>query len=474
MRIIIYFIFVVFCGEQAFAQFNTAKVDERFELTSIVCRLAEAPEYSQCRIPEYAKDIDTYFTAFRQHPLIDYMKRLRRESGVSYDAVSSMAHAIEIRKGKIVLRNQYELSNLSDSVDLYCIDPRWTKASLTRYLTLLNDFYRKSRFRNFFRRQETLYSRAEERMNRVLQGLDSGWFESFFGEPWVTPSIYVSIANGPSNYALFDQTDHTRFGILIGCTADSKDEPDFSSESASTILHEISHRYCNPLASDCAERMASSAKRIAPSVASLLSTGAYDTTAIIPEWFTRLAVLMYLREHFPERMSFRIAQDQRIGFIWQRRAVEFMDHFYENRKLYPYFRDFLPQIIRFFAFTAEEFDRVLFEFENRHPYVVSIYPLNYTQAETTKKVVEFEVKFSQPMATYCEGYKLIGQLDKLNREDIPTGWKMAGWKDDRTYVFYLNPEWIEKADIRGFILKKDFMQSKTGNFLIRDFEFKFK
>ena len=43
----------------------TVAVDPRVELVSIIFRLAGHPEYSRCRVPPYAKDLDAQFAGAR-------------------------------------------------------------------------------------------------------------------------------------------------------------------------------------------------------------------------------------------------------------------------------------------------------------------------------------------------------------------------------------------------------------------------
>ena len=57
-----------------------------------------------------------------------------------------------------------------------------------------------------------------------------------------------------------------------------------------------------------------------------------------------------------------------------RRSMDFMENFYAHRDLYPHIEDFMPQLIAFLNFTADNFDSVLTEYKNRHPYITNVYP----------------------------------------------------------------------------------------------------
>lgn len=48
----------------------TPRVDERVELLSIVFRLAGNAEYRESLLPVYSGDIDRYFAAYKNHPVV--------------------------------------------------------------------------------------------------------------------------------------------------------------------------------------------------------------------------------------------------------------------------------------------------------------------------------------------------------------------------------------------------------------------
>lgn len=474
MKRFIIILFLLKSAGTAFGQCQAAKVDERFELTSIVCRLAGASEYMDCRVPEYAENIDRYFKRHSQHPLISYMQEIRNEYGISYDAISSLAYATVIENNKIRIRMTDRWTQLPDSAQLTEIDHRWTKKTLSKYLVLLNDFYRKTHFRHFFESNRLIYATAEKRMDKLIAEIDIKWFENFYGSSFGDPEIYVSITNGPSNFALIDKTDTSRYGILIGCKSRQDGTPDFLENSLVTVIHEFSHRFCNPLAKAYSLDFAPYIECIGPKISHLLYSGAYNSNAIIPEWLTRLGVLMYLREHHPERMKSNIIFDQRVGIIWQKRAVQFMENFYSNRTIYPHFIDFMPQLIGFFQFIVRDFDRVIAEYDNRNPYIINVFPADGSQINMSQDTIKIEVKFSEAMATYCKGYRLLGDsMEELNNISPPSGWKTCEWKDEHTFLLRFKPEWFRIGNIHGLVLIKEFMQNESGYPLAEDFELNF-
>lgn len=113
-----------------------SQVKESFELTSIAFRLAGAEEYINNTIPGYTADIDNYFSKYREHKLISYIKKIREEQGIAYDAVPAATGCIEIKRGKVIIDPQCDASKIS------MIDSKWTEESFRTFVRLLNDFYR--------------------------------------------------------------------------------------------------------------------------------------------------------------------------------------------------------------------------------------------------------------------------------------------------------------------------------------------
>lgn len=69
------------------AQAIEPQVSENVELMSILSRTAGSPEYSMNLAGQYTADIDSCFRKYGNHPAVLQMKELRREYGISYDAV---------------------------------------------------------------------------------------------------------------------------------------------------------------------------------------------------------------------------------------------------------------------------------------------------------------------------------------------------------------------------------------------------
>src|SRR5699024_1823096 len=165
------------------------KVDERIEILSIVFRLAESEEYSSKIFKLYTDKIDSHYEPYKNHEIIQFIKKLRVENAVGYDAVMSMA---------IHLDNQLNpLVEFTDKVP----EKRWGKDKANEFVRLLKKFYKESNSKQFFKENEQLYSEVSTRFLPVYEHLDLDCYTKFYGkEPNEKYVIIKGLGNGGGNY----------------------------------------------------------------------------------------------------------------------------------------------------------------------------------------------------------------------------------------------------------------------------------
>ena len=143
-------------------------VNENVELMSVLSRLSGYQEYCMDVAGAYINDLDSCFGKYSEHPAIAYMKELRDECGIAYDAVMSMAVRLCNDDGRFSL-----LEEDSDG-----LDARWGGADKEKFLSLLSSFYADSGFRSFFEAHDSFYRvglHAYE--DSVLKHFDEKWYE---------------------------------------------------------------------------------------------------------------------------------------------------------------------------------------------------------------------------------------------------------------------------------------------------------
>lgn len=425
-----------------------SKVDERFELTSIMFALAGVPEYCQCAVPSYWEDIITDLTPYELTEPINYIRKLNQHYGIGYNAVSTSAALLEITDGKIQLQPQYDIAKISE------YSPRWNEELFTEYIDQINAFYRLSNFHEFFERHSDLYDIAQQRMDSVVEQLEEEWFRNFFGKTADSDlNIYVSLTNGQNNYAVPG-------GILIGIVGDAEGLPNPAVENTKFVLvHELMHHYSNPLFSLWWPHMESAAGKIYPYVKDQLLEVAYgDEYTAFGEWLNNLFVLMYMKETNDNTFKWQIAQHIKSGFIWMRRSIDFAENFYLHRDLYPHIEDFMLQLAAFLNSTAENFDFVLKEYDNMRPHITNVYPALGSDISDVREIV---VTFSHEMLS-ASGF---APIEDENIEVLCFVSEVC-WSDDlRQVTFKMQPERLKKNKVYGMKLRPRSFQSSDYFYL---------
>src|SRR5699024_4558588 len=184
---------------------------------------------------------------------IEYVRELREKYHISYNAVVNAANLLELKDGKFRLQPQYDLK------DIETHDHRWTSEQFGKFIRMANRFYKESDFQEWFDSHRDLYAIAEQRMDSLVNSVDTEWFEEFFGEPYDEDfKFYVSMINGPSNYSIPE-------GVLMGIASDAEGLPDMVGTAEYVLIHELCHHYSNSIR-EYTQIMVPSAEKILPHV----------------------------------------------------------------------------------------------------------------------------------------------------------------------------------------------------------------
>lgn len=315
-----------------------AKVDERIELLSVICRLAEFNEYVNNNVPKYAKDVDVYFAEFKSHELISLAKKLRAEGRFSYEAIASLATSIEIGN-EIKLKNGLSLKGIK----------RWNQESLDIFIAHLNSFYKATNFIEFFNSHKSLYLVSEKRFTEISEGINYSWFKSFYGTD-ADFHLMLGMLNGYSNYGVtsYFEDGKEEINAIIGVNeTDSIGNPIFSRKDKiiQTIIHEFSHSFCNRLIDIYYEDMETKAENFFEEAKEFaIYTGGRTMSY---EILVRACVIKYVEANSKkENVQYLINQEKTRGFIWIQELYDVLSMYELEREKYPMLIDFMPQIVK--------------------------------------------------------------------------------------------------------------------------------
>lgn len=447
MKKIIALLIIVNCSINSFAQMR-ATVDERMELTSIVFRIAGIDEFVNNQMQDYGEAIDKWFGKYRKHELFEHIRKMRQETVLAMAGVAASAPCL------VIDGNGVRDSGLKKGSE---IDLRWTDSNWEEYVRLLDDFYRKSRFHEFFESMQDFYEELENGVNMYLSQVDTTWFHTFFGY-YNEPVVCVAAANGFNNYYMdLSYISENSFMLVLGY-------PGHMYDPTEVILHEMCHHYTNRLGSLFYPKVETAMDRVFENTELVLKyfRNHYgDPETIFYEWLTNHCVSMYMREHAGNDSFKILLLDSFIsrmvaiqGFVWMKRGVQFMDNFYIYRELYPTFDSYMPRICEFLnnMVLADNWMKILEEAKPNRPYITNIYPVDGSCLLDYDKVDAVRVTFSRPMMN-AHGI----------REILPIGCNIFNgpgsyWEDSVTYVLPLLEDAVIRDTTYVITLNKDFFK----------------
>ena len=167
IAILVTFTFQMYAQEKVILE--KPKVDKRVELLSIVFRLAERPEYSFNGFKLYTDRIEQHFEKFKNHELIQFTKSIIAERGISYDAVAWMSIYLD--------DNLNLLTNIES--DVWQKDSRWTKGIVEKFIPLLQQFAKDTKFDDFFKNNTDLYTEILKNFAPIFEQVDVNWLSTF-------------------------------------------------------------------------------------------------------------------------------------------------------------------------------------------------------------------------------------------------------------------------------------------------------
>ena len=333
------------------------EASETVELMSIISRTAGFPEYCMDNGGQYTSDTETWFSAYGQHPTVAYVKELRKNCGISYDAVMSMAVHLNTDGQKVSFTG--EKSDLGK---------RWQKVEIDTFLVRLNQFYSDTRFHEFYKQHQTFYeSVLQAYEENVMKYFHQDWYPQFYGtEPTEQFRIIIGFTNGGGNYGTNRQMIGQPKEIFAICgyyTDETMNSPfENGMDYASTLIHEFNHSFVNSLYDANAVLLDSIGKTLLGRHYRGMSSQAYgDAATVINESVVRAAVIIYMQENgfaydqVKKEMCAQVGRD----FLWMPELVTTLRYYSKHRNRYKTLDNYYPEIAKCLKkYLKEEMKRI--------------------------------------------------------------------------------------------------------------------
>jgi hypothetical protein len=435
------------------------RVDTRVELLAIVFRLAGADEYNMSSSRSaYADEVARQFGPFKDHPAVKLAAKLRQDSGIGFDAV--MSYAVHLKSDR--LEPQIPFKSVPAP-----LDARWKPDDAARFLIELRRFAADSKADRFFALHQPYYLKAAARLDaEIVKHPYRAWLDSYFGiGPRARFVAIIGLLNGGGNYGMtigYPDGNAEVVPVLGASKFDSEGLPVFNEQTVSVIVHEFCHSYTNPLVDRFAEELLPSGEKLFSRRKAVMETQAYGTPkTMLYESLVRACVVRFAIDNDTPRDADRqLMAEQARGFLWMPELVELLGRYVTQRSQYPNLQAFMPEVVAFFARTADSIDDLMAKL----PRIVALSPIN-DDKKVDAATAELRIEFDRPMQT--DAYALAGDPAKMPHAAMtPTGPAKARFSPDgkifllpvklepgKTYAYSIN-----SLDLLGF-------RSAEGQFL---------
>ena len=314
------------------------------ELMCLIWKLAGAPEYNLCEVTKVNKSVDEYFSTMLNHDAVLLAKEYHAQS-ICYDAVTAFGlHLVVNTDGTITFNPNYV------EYDADSFFSRWSPLQREKMLKAVNDFYKESRFDEWFDTLQPLFEEAKMAFEKVCN-VDYTWYDSFFGTiENSSHQIILSFLIGPNNNGLsvLLKDGYVMSSPVMGSVFEIPSGELSYGNLLEVIIHEFCHPYCNPLISEHWSSMEKKAIEVYNYVQSQMESQAYGSPmTMICETFVRSSVIRYFLTHFSDYSKTTLVKQQEgLGFILVDTFVDALERREKEHSTYPTMEDFMPELIQ--------------------------------------------------------------------------------------------------------------------------------
>lgn len=461
MRRLLLILFWLCIFQTSHAQNLSVCVDERLELTGVVCRIARIDGFINDCCPTYMREIDSYFDKYNSHPLIDFIQGLN----VARSEIVASAFTFDIENNQILPNEEKLTMFFHPGRGVY-----WSENTYRKYISLLNDFYCSSNFHQFFEILHDTYEKSQAQAHQMLSNIDFTWFSLNYPYNELDVKVCLGLSLGIHNFSITNK--NLSLGdvlVVIGCDGESEGIPTFKypTLTADVFEHEINHFYVRPIIDDIYDSIKQQMEFISNKVRKRGSLKSYlHSEVLASEWMTELFTALYKYDNEGDySANYYIDRCMDKGFIWIHRSFICLKNYRCERRHHGTLNKFVPYLVDHLRSVAEDWELIIDEASHKNPYVVNVFPVNGSELDESQ--TEIHITFSRPMRKDVHG---IGVNELYPMLPISRG----EWIDDYTFCIQLYD--IKSADsgTYGFMLPQYNFISSTCSPIQNDQNFYYK
>lgn len=339
------------CSTQSATSSLNVAIDPRIELLAAVQSLSDYGEKFSLLTSldhEYKKDLMQSFQPFAEHEVVRLFQEMCH-AGFAFDAPPTvMLHL----SSPPVLAVEQPFTD-------YLTGRAGGEEKLMRFIEQLRDFAEQTRFMAFFRRHDGFYQKTLVSVNENFQDIDFvGVLEGYYGQKQHSYNIILApMFNG--NYGpRIGRKDGTFDIFNIVSPRQIKDDILYFGNKANfehLAWHEFSHSFVNPLGERHRKELEKYASLMEP-IRSKMSSSAYGNwiTAVNEHVVRAVTTRLNYLNKGKEDGDRVLLGEKMYGFAYVEALCEKLEHYENDRKNYPNFTSFYPQLVETFKELSEK------------------------------------------------------------------------------------------------------------------------
>lgn len=404
-----------------------AVVDPRVEFLAAVARNAGFEEY---RAPQsaspYAERVDALLKPHLGHPAFDRMRAIRKERGLSYDAVMSLAvHVTD----PPALEERVDFAAAPANLDRRLV-PDETRALLVQLRSLASA----CGWAEFWGREQPIREAGAARLAAAVAKHDLvGWQERALGvKPGADYVLVAGLLAGENNYGVgvdFPGGRTPEIRPVIGCGRwDAAGMPMYPPTDGLTglVAHELCHSFVNPVVDRHLDELRPVGERLFAISGERMRAQAYgDWKTTMYETLVRACTVRCLVELVgAESAAMRAQNDAARGFLWVPALADALAQPLRDHPAGQSLDTLVPLIVTTLEREAGRIERE----DAKRPKLVSSVPAEGAR-DVTPGPIEIVLRFDRAMVP--DSYSVTGP-----KENVPAGMRLREVRDEgRTFVF---------------------------------------
>ena len=319
------------------------EIPETYELANIILYLSECSIRTNNHPDktEYIKNLEEYFSAFKNHKLIQILNKKCSNSDFwnTYYGFRENSLAFKFAEEYLSYDTPYK--------HVYWDSSGISGGQFRNMLYLIQDFAVQTNFRSFYKRNLVYYQKLIERESKLLPiNKMWDWIEKEFPQKMDSYKIIFSPLIGGSHSTqkfqkgFFRDPEFQESVMFINSTESIDSKPEYSEElkegfMSGIVFTEIDHNYVNPTSDQHIEQIKSIFHNKDFWATKDAQRNYSSEYAIFNEYMTHSIFCLYVLENYPKELANEII-DQRIGLLERRGYIKFKEF---NKRLVKLLRD---------------------------------------------------------------------------------------------------------------------------------------